>query len=187
MAYRFDLNYSETIQLKDGVTVTARLLRPEDREALSSGLSELSRQSNYQRFFTVKPRLSERELNYLTNIDQRDHFAMTAVVNRDNEGNKIPEKGIAIARFIKLEEDPVGAEFSLVVIDAYQGLGLGYQLCLRLIQAALERGVKRFYGEMLASNDTMIHLLSRIGRIMKKQSNGNRINFILPLDPHSEE
>ena len=46
-----------------------RLVRPEDKALLADGFALLSERSRYQRFLAAKRRLSERELAYLTEVD----------------------------------------------------------------------------------------------------------------------
>jgi len=70
--------------------------------------------------------------------------------------------GVGIARFIRLADEPDVAEPAIVVVDEMQGHGLGRLLMERLIEAAVERGVKRFRSDFLAINRPMKELLTHV-------------------------
>lgn len=146
--YRYDASYEETVGLSDGRRVHLRLIRPADKELLRVGFERLSPDSRYARFMAPKARLSERELDYLTNVDGQNHFAMGAI--RRHLVSK-PE-GVGIARFVRLVDKPDTAEPAVTVVDDYQGKGLGTILLQRLIEAAWERDVRWFCTELLAEN-----------------------------------
>jgi GNAT superfamily N-acetyltransferase len=146
--YRYDEAYEETVPLADGQRVHLRLMRPSDKDLLRAGFERLSPDSRYARFMAPKARLTERELDYLTKVDGRDHFAMGAI--RRHLVSK-PE-GIGSARFVRLSDRPDTAEPAITVVDDYQGKGLGSVLLQRLIEAAWERDVRWFCTELLAEN-----------------------------------
>ena len=126
--------------------VVFRPIRPDDKERLRVGLARLSLRSQHQRFLAPKPRLSARELRYLTEVDGRDHVALVAVLAED------PERLVGVARFIRLPEDPATAEAAIVVADELQGRGLGRELGRRLADEARARGVRRFTATLLGDN-----------------------------------
>jgi hypothetical protein len=68
-----------TVRLRDGSRVLIRPIEPDDRAALAEGFERLSAESRYRRFFAPMPRLRERDLDYLTRVDHRDHEALVAV------------------------------------------------------------------------------------------------------------
>lgn len=154
---RFDVAYQEDVQLRDGTRVSLRLLGSGDRKRLEDGLLRMSEQSRYLRFFTAKVRFTERELDYLTDLDGHDHFALGAVVGDDVDGD-----GVAVARFVRLEDEPEVAEPAIAVIDEYQRKGLGSVMMVRLVEAARERGIERFRTEFLASNTGIRELLDHV-------------------------
>src|SRR5699024_7718543 len=77
---RYIPGWSKQTTLSDGLAVTLRPLLPEDREGLKEGFERLSDESRYQRFMSPMDELPERYLEYLTNIDYRNHFAVVAGV-----------------------------------------------------------------------------------------------------------
>ena len=69
---------------------------------------------------------------------------------------------IGVARYVRDRKDE-SAEFALVVADSWQGRGIGSRLLAKLIEAGRRRGVKRLYGEILATNRPMLELARKLG------------------------
>lgn len=174
----FDADYVEETTLADGRHVRLRLVRPEDKAMFVRGLEELSSESRYFRFFTQKPRLTDWELRYLTEVDQEQHFALGAAVV-DDDG---VEHGVGVARFVRFADEPDVAEAAIAVVDHCQGQGLGRLLFLRLMSAAVERGVRTFRNEVLAENKGMQHLLESIAPGLRTHPDGAAmvVDFDLP-------
>ena len=63
-------------------------IAPDDRHYLEQGLAELSPESRYTRFGQGLESLSDSELDYLTNVDQRSHVVWGAVVDGDGGGRR---------------------------------------------------------------------------------------------------
>jgi GNAT superfamily N-acetyltransferase len=159
--YDYDWEYRETVPLEDGTEIEVRLVRPDDRELLRRGFQQLSAESRYRRFLGPKSRLSERELEYLVEIDQVDHVAIGARVPAAGEDDA--ERGVALARCVRLEQEPHAAEAAVTVVDEFQARGLGRTLLDRLVGAARERGVETFRATLFAQNKPMQALLREIG------------------------
>lgn len=181
-AYHFDASYRETATLRDGRRVRLRLLGPADKDLLRQGFARMSPQSRYMRFFAVKQALTDKELHYLTEMDQVSHFALAA--EHRTEGNE--SEGLGVARFIRLQERPDTAEAAIAVVDDMQGNGLGSLLFQRLVAAARERGIRRFRCEVLDSNQPMLDLMHELapGATYDHEDGIVAIEFELPaLDP----
>lgn len=151
--HHFHDGYSERAILSGSVT-TLRLIQPTDHDLWVDFFQHLSQQTRYLRFCAAKNGVSEQEISYFTRVDQESHFAIVAVMGEPTE-----ERLVGVARFIRLATDPTMAEAAVTVMDDAQGHGLGFLLLLRLIAAARERGVGRFLGTLLASNDRVLHLI----------------------------
>src|SRR5918912_199463 len=67
-------------ELPDGTRVLFRPIRPEDRQRLAAGMTRLSPESRYRRFFRHMDRLTEKQLTYLTEVDGTTHFALIATL-----------------------------------------------------------------------------------------------------------
>lgn len=158
MTSRDGLPEARTVQLRDGTRVLLRPIEPGDKDELRNGFDRLSRRSRYRRFFTAMDRLSDRQLAFFTEVDYHDHFAWVALAV-DEPG----QPGIAVARYIRLADDPEAADIALAVLDEYQGRGLGGLLLEALVEVALANGIRRFVGHVLADNTPMLRLLQKAG------------------------
>lgn len=154
--YTYDAEWEETVELQDGTYARLRLLRPEDRDLLSKGFDRLSPESRYTRFLGIKPRLTDKDLDYLCDVDHQSHIAIGAVAT---DG----ETGMGVARCVRLDEQGDIAEAAVTVIDACQGKGLGHILLDRLVHAAVERGIRRFRNTVFAENKAMLALIRDLG------------------------
>jgi hypothetical protein len=83
------------------------------------------------------------------------HFAIGAVM----EGPGRRETGLGIARFVQLPGRDHVAEPAVVVVDEYQGRGVGGLLLQRLVEAARERGVQSFSAVVQGDNKPLLSLL----------------------------
>jgi len=168
---RYGPDYHEDATLKDGSRVVFRLVRPEDKALIVEGLTRMSPETRFRRFFSHRDRLSPSELAYLTELDQEQHFALAA--GRPVDGGL--EIGLGVARFVVLDGNgaaagvespespgPRAAEAAIAVVDEAQGKGLGRMLFERLVAAAAEREIEIFRFDVLAENDTMLGLVKSL-------------------------
>jgi RimJ/RimL family protein N-acetyltransferase len=143
------------VQLRNGLLVTIRPIRPDDKTELAAGLERLSPESRRRRFLTAKPRFTSGELRYLTEVDGFDHVALVA---------EAPDGHIiGVGRFVRLADNRETAEFAIVVGDAFQRQGLGRALAARLADEARAHGVGRFAATALSDNVAVQRLLHTIG------------------------
>lgn len=142
--------------MRTGLDVTIRQICPDDRLPLQAAYMHLSPETQYRRFMTIKPRLSEADTEYLVDVDGYNHFALVA-----NPADN-PRWILGVARFVRLPEDPSAAEFAVVVGDQWQGAGLGTELLERLADAATEREIDRFTAVVLAENGPAHALIRRL-------------------------
>lgn len=143
--------------LRDGTPVRIRMLEPDDKEALAEGIRKLSSRSRYLRFHGGTESLTDEQLRYLTEVDQRDHVAWGAETIGDEP------TGIGIARFVRIPGEPTVAEAAITVLDEYQGRGLGTILLGVLASAAARRGIRTFRSYVLGENTDMLGLFDALG------------------------
>ena len=98
-------------------------LGADDREMIQQGFGQLSVESRYTRFGQGRGVLTDAELDYLANIDQRRHVAWGAVVGGAAAG---------VGRYIQIP-GTAAAEVAVTVVDWLQGCGLGKILLIALI------------------------------------------------------
>ncbi len=143
-------------RLFDGRPLWIGPVTPAAKPLIVRGLERISPETSHRRFFTVRYRFSDEELDAMTNLDGHLRFALGATV-RDPGGNVEP---VGIARFARLADTPTMAEVAILVIDAFQGQGVGRTLLKRLAAAALARGILRFRGIVQPDNRPIIRLLT---------------------------
>ena len=149
----------EDLKLKDGKTVTIRPIHPDDAEDLQATFQRLSIQSIYLRFLSFKKELSDEEARELATVDYNSRMAFVAIYKENAHENVL-----GVARYAVLDpKHPDTAEAAVVVIDEYQGLGLGRQLLRRLVIYARGKGIRWIRGNLQVGNDRMLLLVKGSG------------------------
>jgi GNAT superfamily N-acetyltransferase len=118
-------------------------------------------------------RLSKRQLDYLTDVDHRDHEALVAVEPGSGDA-------VGVARYVRTR--PGVAEPAIVVGDDWQGRGLASQLLDLLADRAREEGVECFVAPVLAENRAAIALFERLGDATVRHD-GIEVELTIPLRP----
>ncbi|WAR44406.1 GNAT family N-acetyltransferase [Methylomonas rapida] len=166
-----------TLPLADGELIDFRPVRPTDWETIQDGMSALSAQSRYLRFFSPIAKLPDDLLRYFTEVDQHQHVAWIALVHQ-----RMEHPGVGIARFIRSDDQPAIAEFAVTVIDSYQHRGIGRVLMAVLhLMAGLE-GVEILRGYVLPENDVMLNWLGELGAVGKYDNGVYRMDLAVNGD-----
>jgi len=155
--------------LTDGHRVLIRPIEPSDKTELAAGLDDLSDLTVYRRFLSAKTRFTSAELRYLTEVDGHDHAAFVAELLSDPER---PGRIAAVARWVRLDDEPEVAEAAIVVADVLQRRGLGSILAERLAETAAQEGVRRFTATMLSDNHAAKRLMARLSRDLESRLDG---------------
>jgi RimJ/RimL family protein N-acetyltransferase len=153
-----DQSFEHAVRLVDGRTALLRCVRPSDAGLLRAGFERLSPASRYARFHTIVKELRDELVHDLTHVDGTRHFALGAV-ERTPEG----ERGLGVARFVRVPDHPERAELAITVVDDAQRLGLASRLFEVLQRAAQERGVRTFVADVLAENAKARALMRSLG------------------------
>ena len=162
--------------LQDGPIVALRALRPQERAAVLDVFSRLGDESRRQRFFGAKPRLSDRELDQLTDVDGRTRDALVAVVSHDEHA-----ESVGVARFVRETDDPETAEVAFAVADDWQGRGIGTQLADALARRAQAVGIRRLRASAFADNARSLALVRGLGRVIGSSRDGTTVELVVEL------
>ena len=173
-------DYFATERLRDGRAVEIRALRPDDKDDMLAAISRTGTESMQRRFFAVKRGFSEKEIAFFMNIDFTNHVALAALAKED--GRKVI---IAGGRYIIVE--PGQAEIAFIVIDAYQGQGVGTMLMRHLAAYAAREGIGELFGYVLRENNSMLQLCRSLGFLQEAVSNDpTLVRVVLPLAPPAD-
>ncbi len=149
-------------------------LEASDRERYLAGLEHASADSLFRRFMAPIVRLSESQLRYLLDIDHRDHEAVLAV---DEEGGE----AVGVARFVRLADRPEVAEAAVIVVDPWQGAGLGKAMARVLAARGRELGIERFEATLQLDNRAILGLLESLGPLRTVGREGATVTVVVDL------
>ena len=178
----FDSIEGFTLPLRDGELVDFRPVKQNDKETIQKGMLALSSKSRYFRFFSPILKLSDTQLYDFTEIDQHNHVAWMALAHNEPE-----QRGLGIARFIRIQNQPEIAEFGVAVIDSYQQRGLGTILLSVLYRMASINGIKILRGYVLADNRIMRNWLDRLGAVSVYEDGVYRMDLTVSGDLFSSK
>jgi len=168
--------YIYKTSLKNGTSVVFRLIKLLDKEWLRTGYSALSFRSQFYRFISPPRQLSEKDLKYLTEVDNKNHVAVVAFALKDSH-----KSAVGVARYVKLADCPDSAEFAITVADAYQGMGVGTVFFRLLAEHALGNSVRNLIGYVLGENLAMLKILEHYNLSMVREE-GSTLKITIPLD-----
>ena len=169
------INFKVFTRLADGTLVLVRPLQPGDRDSILEGFQRISPHSRYLRYNSVRSALTAEELDTLTCPDEAHCLALGAA-----DLGKSSLYGIGVARYMICQDEPYTAEFAIVIVDEYQGRGLGSFMLDLLIGQARKHGLHTLCGYILPENRAMIRMLKRVKAIIH-QPEGGMIRADIPL------
>lgn len=137
-----------------GLEIELIPLGPRHRQLLEDAFYRLSDRSRYYRFMAPVTRLSSADLQYLTDMDLFDRFAWGMVVD---------DEPVGVGRYARTTTSPSAADVGIVVMDEFQGRGLGTILVQALAVVARGAGFSQFDFEILNDNGPMMSLARSLG------------------------
>src|SRR6266849_3451411 len=150
------ITYTARELLRDGRQIEIRALRREDEADMLAAVGKASAQSLQRRFFVMKRHFSDKERAFFMDIDFKNHVAIVALA--EEAGRKVIVGG---GRYIVFE--PGRAEMAFVVIDTWQGRGVGSILMRHLVEIASRAGLQELTAEVLPENAAMIKVFGKFG------------------------
>ena len=162
--------------LIDSTPFFVRALREWDRDAALDLFARASQRSRYFRYFETKIALSDRELDFYTQLDFYHHAALAAEAP-DEEGI------LAVGRYIEIQPqvEPRRAEVAFLVRDDYQGCGVATQLLKHLIRIARDNGIMLFEAEMLPSNTRMLKVFDHSGYELQRSREHDSMRVVFSI------
>ncbi|MEZ0220743.1 GNAT family N-acetyltransferase [Tardiphaga sp. 866_E4_N2_1] len=166
--------YAAQEQLRDGRPVNILALRPEDEPDMLAALAQASVQSLQRRFFVMKRHFSDKERAFFMDVDFENHVALIARV--EETGQNILIGG---CRYIVSEPDR--AEMAFMVVDGWQGRGVGSILMRHLINLGRDAGLKELTAEVLPENTAMRKIFTRFGFKAAPRKDPQIVSLMLTL------
>ena len=149
-------SFSVSETLRDGRPIEIRALRPTDVEDLKTAVAHTSAELLSRRFFGPKRYFSEQEIAYFVNIDFVTQVALVATIDECGKHSIV-----AGGRYVLVQ--PGVAEVAFVVVDEYQGQGVGAKLMRHLTGIAREAGLRELAAEVLSDNYPMLNVFQKCG------------------------
>jgi len=153
---RYPAHLIASRRLPDGTGIVIRPIHPDDDALERAFISGLSRDAAYNRLLSAR-KLTPEEIRHLTRIDYEREMAFIAVAV-DGGHTRL----LGVARYVR-DADGRGAEFAIVVADAWQRKGVGTLLLGTLLRHAHTAGIGRLHGITLATNQAMQYLARKLG------------------------
>ena len=141
------------VVLRDGSTVSVRLVRPDDQDAVLAFLKGMSPESRRLRFFSGAADLGGAA-RWATSVAERRGFGLVATTGD-------PRTIVAHAGYERVDDDR--AEVAFEVADSLRGRGLGTLLMAHLAGAARDQGISQFYADVLPENRRMLEVFQEAG------------------------
>ena len=160
----------QEFRLSDGAPVIVRPIREGDAGGFAHALTRLSDESRRRRFLNASPRLSARELRYLTAVDHDQHVALVAVEPGSGEI-------LGSVRYVRIADRR--AELAIEVIDDWHGRGLGRALLEAISAHARANGITRFTALVAADNRPMQQALKRA--VITVEADYGELEYVLDV------
>lgn len=160
--------------LRNGVAVTLRPLRPDDRARMADAVRGLDPQTIYTRLFSHRKELTESGLDRIMHSDPEREIVLVATA--DGPGGETIVGG---ARYIVTAEGR--AEVAFTVEEDFQGQGLAGRLFDALADVARARGITVFEADVLAGNPSMLRVFARSGRTVRRRNEGESVHLEIAL------
>ncbi len=156
--------------LRDGGTLRLRPPVAADADAVLAFLDDLSERSLYLRFHGIR-RVDRALAESLLDPDW---------VETGSLAGWLGDRVVGIANYVRLR-NPSVAEAAFVVADGEQGRGIGTRLLEQLAARAAETGITRFVAEVMAENQAMLSVFTRVGFDVVRELEHGEVEVSFPI------
>lgn len=171
------MQQGERVRLRDGTKAVILPFRPVPRAAIEKAYDELSAESQFNRFLSSAPHLTDAMFHHLVEeVDGVDHIALFLVLEPD-EG---PESIIGVARIIRYQEDPTSADVAVTIRDKWHGQGAATALLAALMRQR-PAGVTRIVTAVSADNEAALAMLRRLGSYAATPAGHGTVKVVVDL------
>lgn len=172
----------EWVSLKNGWQVEIRPIRAEDAPLITAFHRQLSEESIRFRYFHNKSSLTQRDLSILSHINYDRQMAFIAEHQHDDGSKEM----LGVVR-VWNDPDNIRTEFSIIIRDDLQGLGIGSLLMKKMIDYCTSIGTLEMIGKIMVDNHPMRALMKHLGFRCRYNMEEQVIDAVLRLnEPDSE-
>lgn len=172
----YPARWEAEVLLADGGTMAVRPIRPDDAERIVRFHERQSPESIYFRFFSPRPRLSERDLERFTHVDYVDRMAFVGLI-----GDEL----VGVARYDR-HRARSDAEVAFFIDDEHHGRGMATVLLEYLAAAAREAGISGFTATVLPQNRKMLGVFTQAGFTARSHLEEGVVEVELGIEPTPE-
>jgi len=148
---------------KAGFPLFLRPVRINDEPLLKDFFYHLSTDCMYSRFISTRTDMPHERLQKFVAINYNREVVILATIKREEN-----EEVIGMGQYI-IDEKSHTAEVAFVVLDEYQGKGIGAELLAYLTYLAKKQGLLGFSASVLQDNKPMLHLFESMGFEVEKR------------------
>ena len=163
---RYPIEEEREVSLKNGTKVCVRPSRASDVRSLQGIFYRLPPEDVYTRFFTGLKSLSVSKAEYLCNVDYEKEMAFVVT-----HGERESEKLVGSA-FYAVDQSKNMADVAYMILNEWQGMGIGTLLQERMTEYARSKGIRGFTADILSENKAMLKLAGKCGQVEMKLVDG---------------
>lgn len=153
--------------LNDGTRVLMRCITPADEERIRDGIAQLSAESRYLRFFSPARELPDAVIQRLVDVDGHDHLGWGAICADCDDW-----PAIGAVHAVRHRDGGRIGEYSIAVLDEFQGKGLARMLTAALLIQCLAEDLLLLDIHMLSENAAARRLVKSMGAVWESESAG---------------
>ena len=146
-----------------GFDIFFRPVRINDEHILKDFFYKLTTDSMYHRFISTRTDMPHERLQKFVAIDYSREMVILAIDRAEEQ-----ETIVGMGQYL-IDEASHTAEVAFVVLDGYQGKGIGAELLAYLTFLAKKRGLLGFAAAVLQDNNPMLHLFESMGFVVEKR------------------
>jgi acetyltransferase len=142
-------------EIKDGLRVFVRPIRPEDEPLIHEFLRHVNAQDLRLRFFAPMKEFTHEFIARLTQLDYARAMAFVAFDEATSE----------MVGVVRIHSDSIyqNGEYAILLRSDLKGRGLGWALMQLIIEYAKSEGLKTISGDVLQENTIMLEMCRNLG------------------------
>ena len=154
-------------RLADGTAVCLRMITPDDAAQIRDGIAKLSADARYMRFFSPVAAMPDAVVARLADVDGHDHIGWGAICT-ECEGTP----AIGAVHAVRLADGSAIGEYSVAVLDAFQGQGLARMMTAAMLIQCAGEGLTMLDVHILSENAAAKALVKSLGGEWQSESAG---------------